>query len=412
MIATLRQRNFFLLWLAGLISFSGDWILAVALPVAVFQLTQSPLEVSLTLIAGTLPRIVLGSVAGVFVDRWERRRTMVIANLLLAVILLPLLIDLAVERLWIVYLVIFAKGVISQFMYPAENAMLPQLVGKEHLVSANALNSLNNNLARLLGPAIGGLIFGLAGLDVVVVLDILTFIAAAGLIMMISVRSQPVQAVTQTATGAWAKVVREWRDGLAFIRGDRTLRTIFMCVAIMSVGEGTMSTLFAPFVSDVLDGGSLEYGWLMSAQAVGGLLGGFAIARIGKNAKPALLFAVGALFVGAVDLLIFNYAAFVPGVLPGILLFILVGFPAVGAMTGYSTLLHTQTADEYRGRVFGAVDTCWAVFMLCGMSFAGVLGERVGIGIINIQALAYILTGVIAFAMLRGVAAVPQPEAA
>ncbi len=409
MIATLRQRNFFLLWFAGLVSFSGDWLLAVALPVAVYQLTRSPLEVSLTLIAGTLPRIALGSVAGVFVDRWERKRTMVIANLLLAVTLLPLLLDLAVERLWLVYLVIFVKGVISQFLYPAENAMLPELVSKDYLVPANALNTLNNNLARLIGPAVGGLVFGLAGLGVVVMLDILTFVIAAGLILMISVTSKPVQTVTQTASGAWAKMVRDWRDGLAFIRGDRVLRTIFLCVAMMAVGEGVMSTLFAPFVTNVLGGTALEYGWLMSAQAVGGLLGGFAIARIGKDAKPALLFAVGAFFVGAIDLLIFNYAAFVPGVLPGILLFILVGIPAVGAMTGYTTLLHTQTADEYRGRVFGALGACWALFMLVGMGFAGLMGERLGLGIINLQSLGYTLTGIVAFVMLRAaVAEAPQ----
>jgi MFS family permease len=184
----------------------------------------------------------------------------------------------------------------------------------------------------------------------------------------------------------------------------------------MSVGEGVMSTLFAPFVSDVLGGGALEYGWLMSAQAVGGLLGGMAIARIGSSAKPALLFAIGAFFLGVIDLLIFNYPAVVPGVLPGIVLFIAVGIPAVGAMTGYSTLVQTQTADEYRGRVFGALGACWALFMLCGMAIAGGLGERLGIGLINLQAVGYLLTGIIAFVLLRGLVAqrapAAQPEAA
>jgi predicted MFS family arabinose efflux permease len=411
MIATLRQRNFLLLWFAGLISFSGDWFLAVALPVAIYQLTQSPLEVSLMLAASTIPRIVLGSVAGVFVDRWERKRTMVIANLLLALVLLPLLLDLRAERLWLVYAAVFTKGIIGQFLYPAEDAMLPQLVGKKHLVSANALNSLNNNLARLIGPALGGLVFGLAGLGVVVLVDILSFVAAAGLIAMINVKSQPVRAAAQTATSAWAKVLHEWRDGLAFIRGDRVLRTIFVCVAIMSVGEGVMSTLFAPFVTNVLGGSALEYGWLMSAQAVGGLVGGVAIARVGKNAKPGALLAFGAFFVGAIDLLIFNYSAFVPGVLPGVLLFILVGVPAVSAMTGYATMVQTQTADEYRGRVFGALGTFWALFMLCGMGFAGLMGERLGIvAVLNIQGYGYMLTGIIAFLMLRGTAMTPQPE--
>src|SRR5919198_1112108 len=84
MIATLRQRNFALLWFAGLISLAGDWMLIVALPIYVYQLTGSTLATSTMFIAGRLPTLLFGSVAGVFVDRWDRKRTMVVANLLLA----------------------------------------------------------------------------------------------------------------------------------------------------------------------------------------------------------------------------------------------------------------------------------------------------------------------------------------
>ena len=163
MIATLRQRNFALLWAGGLISMAGDWMLYIALPIYVYQLTHSTLATSLMFIAETLPRIALGSVAGVFVDRWERKRTMVIANGLLALGLLPLLLVRSAEWVWLVYLVGFVQATIEQFFDPAKNAMLPNLVAKKELVSANALNALNNNLARLIGPALGGVVGRAAG---------------------------------------------------------------------------------------------------------------------------------------------------------------------------------------------------------------------------------------------------------
>ena len=154
MLATLRQRNFGLLWSAGLISLAGDWMLRIALPIYVYQLTGSALATSTMLIAGMLPDLLFGSIAGVFVDRWDRKRTMVICNLLLAIGLLPLLAVRSAEQLWLLYLVAFCESTIAQFFGPAENALLPQLVSEDQLVAANSLNSLNNSLARLIGPAL------------------------------------------------------------------------------------------------------------------------------------------------------------------------------------------------------------------------------------------------------------------
>src|SRR5215207_1908460 len=115
MLATLRQRNFGLLWLAGLISLAGDWMLRIALPIYVYQLTGSALATSTMLIAGMLPDLLFGSIAGVFVDRWDRKRTMVICNLLLAIGLLPLLLVRSPGDVWIVYLVMAVEAVIAMF---------------------------------------------------------------------------------------------------------------------------------------------------------------------------------------------------------------------------------------------------------------------------------------------------------
>src|SRR2546421_9026345 len=122
MWTTLRQRNFALLWFAGLISIIGNWMLSIALPVVIYQMTGSALAVGAMLLAQTLPGIVLSSVAGIFVDRWERRQTMIVVNLLLALTLLPMLLVRSVEWLWLIYVVSFLQSALSQFYVPAEKA--------------------------------------------------------------------------------------------------------------------------------------------------------------------------------------------------------------------------------------------------------------------------------------------------
>jgi len=146
MLATLRQRNFALLWLGGLISLIGDWALMVGLPIYVYLLTRSVLALSIALLVSSIPNIVLSSIAGVFVDRWDRKRTMVITNLLLALALLPLLLARTADRVWIIYLAAFVGTCIEQFFSPAQSALLPTLVREAHLVQANSLNSLSSLL--------------------------------------------------------------------------------------------------------------------------------------------------------------------------------------------------------------------------------------------------------------------------
>src|ERR1700681_760842 len=155
MLSVLRRRNFALVWIGGLASLTGDWALSAGLPLVVYQMTGSTLALGLTAIANSVPRLLLGSVAGVFVDRWDRRKTMLVADLLLGLVLLPMLLVTSVERLWLLVLCVIVESSIVQFYKPDEGALLPQLVPPEDLVAANALNSLNMNVARLVGPVIG-----------------------------------------------------------------------------------------------------------------------------------------------------------------------------------------------------------------------------------------------------------------
>jgi MFS family permease len=416
MLATLRQRNFGLLWSAGLISLAGDWMLRIALPIYIYQLTNSALATGTMLIASMLPDLLFGSIAGVFVDRWDRKRTMVICNLLLAIGLLPLLAVRSADQIWLLYLVAFYESTIAQFFGPAENALLPQLVSEEHLVAANSLNALNNNLARLIGPALGGLVAGLTGLVGVALIDAATFLLAAVLIALITGAFKPQKSPTTDSPDsvgqAWAAVPREWLAGLRLILRERVVLILFALIAITSLGEGVFGVLFVVFVNRILGGGAQEIGWLMSAQAVGGLIGGVLVGWIGNRASSIVLIGLGALAFGLIDLAIFNYPAFLPGFTLALILFVAVGIPGVAMQTGMNTLLQSSVADEYRGRIFGTYGTTGALLALLGATLASTLGDRVGpVTLLNIQGGVYVAAGLLVPALLHGARRAQRLEA-
>jgi len=155
-LTVLRRRDFRLLFIGGLVSSLGDWFLFIALPFYVYSLTGSTLATGGMFIAESLPSILFGSVTGVFVDRWDRRRTMMTSDLLRAVRRLGLLAVRSGARVWIVFAVSFAQATIGQFFNPSRDALISRLVGEKDLLAANSLSSMGNQLTMLIGPALGG----------------------------------------------------------------------------------------------------------------------------------------------------------------------------------------------------------------------------------------------------------------
>ena len=403
MLKLLRRRNFALLWFGGLVSMTGDWALRAGLPVYVYLLSGSTLATGAMVAASLVPRLVLGSVAGVFVDRWDRRRTLIVANLLLAVTVLALMVVDTPDRLWVVFAVAVVQASLAQFVQPAEGALLPRLVPSEDLVAANALNALNNDLARLVGPPLGGLVVGYLGLAGVALFDAATFLVAAGMVTLIAAEAhlRP-GALSPDRSAAPAGVWGQWLEGLRLVARSRTLAALFAFLAITGLGEGVMAALFAPFVVTVLDGDDLTYGWLLSAQAVGGVVGSAVIARWGASTGPVRLVGLGAIAGGAIDLMIFNGPALVPGATLPLVLMVVVGLPFSAMAVGRMTLVQAATADEHRGRVLGALLTTAALSSLLGTIAGGVLGVHVGIvAMLNIDGVVYCLAGIMLLIVLR-----------
>ncbi|HEV3464631.1 MAG TPA: MFS transporter, partial [Actinomycetota bacterium] len=250
--ALLRRRDFGLLWAGGLISETGDWFLLVGLPVWVFQVTRSSLVTATVFLVGLLPSLVVGPLAGVLVDRWDRRRTLVAVSLAQAAFLLPLLAVDGRDRLWVVYVVMAVEAALGQLNDPARNALVPSLVGGDDLVGANALIGLTSNLARLAGSPLGGVLVEVAGLPGLVVGDAVSFLAGAGLIMLIGPRSDrtgvvprpgarsstPSRPSTAPAPSPARALVREWVDGLGATFRDHELRWGLVVDGMAAVAQG------------------------------------------------------------------------------------------------------------------------------------------------------------------------------
>lgn len=405
MFATLRRRDFALLWLAGLISVAGDFALIAALPIHAYALTGSAAAAGGVFAATLLPRVLLGSVAGVYVDRWDRKRTMVMADLLRAACILPLFAVNSADLLWLLYLVRVLTGILGLVFGPAENALLPKLVGEEQLICANALNALNNNLGRLVGPAVGGVLYATGGLGSVVVVDAVSFLGSAALIAAIGAHARVEQASVGSQQSPLARLAHELRDGLRLVGQNRVISSILISLGIGMLAEGTFQVGFAPLVLAVFEGGAEGAGILLSAQAVGGLIAGALVARAAGTLAPKWLFVSGLCGLGIADLGMVN-AATLTGAGPSAVavaagFMVIAGFPAVALNASAMGIVQMETVDAFRGRVFGALTTIEGVSTLAGLVLGTLAIDRFGIvPVLSVGAIMWVVGGIIAAARL------------
>ncbi|MBR7829978.1 MFS transporter, partial [Actinospica sp. MGRD01-02] len=192
MRTVLRIRDYRLVLAGQFLSSIGDWLLLVAAPFFVFALTGSTMATGLTLTAESLPAILLGPAAGVFADRWDRRRTMIAMDLLRGGAVCSMLAVHGRGDVWIVYAALTLEAAFSQFYNPARRALVPSLVGRgPELSAANALSQLVGGVIRLVGGPLGGALYVLFGFHLVVIMDIASYALSAALATLIHHRGPP-----------------------------------------------------------------------------------------------------------------------------------------------------------------------------------------------------------------------------
>jgi MFS family permease len=384
----------------GVISSLGDFFLFIALPFYVYGLTGSALATGGTFIAESLPSVLFGSIAGVFVDRWDRRRTMIVSDTLRAILLLGLLAVNSRDTVWIVFVISFVQSTIGQFFTPAKGALIPLVVAEKDLLAANSLSSVSTQLTMLIGPILGGGALALFGLASVVVADSASFLISA--IAVALVVAPPLPRNEKKVDGAsdssaWIKVWHEYRDGITLMGRNSVVMALLIAMGIASLGQGLINVQLVPWVKDILQGDSFVLGWVVSVQGIGGLVGALALGSVGKAFSLTKVLAAGLLLTGGILIVIVNVT-----LIPVILILIaLIGVAVVVFVIRLQTVLQVAVADEYRGRVLGAYATTQSGLLLIGMAVSGALSGAIGtVSTLELAGLLYIAGGVATAIML------------
>jgi MFS family permease len=352
--------------------------LRIALPLYVYAHTGSVASTGLTLVASTLPSLVVAPVAGVLVDRWDRRTTMIVADIARAAVLLLLLGEPDRHAIWIVVPVSAAQASLSQFFTPARSAAIPGLVAPDRLAAANSALAAGSQLALLGGPALGGLVYALAGLRLSVGLDVASYLlSAATVAVMRAPGLRRPDRTTAPHPASAGRVLAELGDGLRVAGRNTTLRALVPTTVVTFAGGGLLAVLIVPFARGPLRASGLHYGLVLSAQAVGGLAGTLVATRvIRRSASPRLPMATS----------LFLIAAAVAGL--GVagrwwvaaLCLAGGGVPTTVAGVVTHTAIQTEPSTEYRGRIAGlhamTVAAGAVVGNACAGRLAGVAGHR------------------------------------
>jgi MFS family permease len=278
----LRIRDFRLLWGAGLVSSLGSWLLVIAIPAHILAATGSLRDTGLTLAAAYLPQLVLGPVAGVVADRWDRRRLMIAANLFCAGAVAVMLVGASPGRYWVLYVALIAESSGATLYGPALQARTPAIVGTGPLLSsANSLATASSGIVRLIGGPLGGVLLAVCGIRWLIGVDTLSYLLSAAAMFMTS-RSGDGH---PNRTALVLDVACDLIDGLRALRAQPVARSLLPVTAIFLTANASLSAVLIPFGVQRL-GGSEHTGLLLSCLGVGFLLGAPVIRWSLDRAQP------------------------------------------------------------------------------------------------------------------------------
>ncbi len=364
----LKNKQFLALWLANLVSNFGDWLAVLALfSLVAFRWQGTPYQVSGIMIAFVIPAAFLSPLAGVFVDRWNLKRTMIASDLIRAV--LAALLALAAS-LPLIYLLIFALSAVSCFFLPAQMVALPQLVRKEELLVANALNSQTVNFNRVISPAVAGALVAWAGEKICFYLDSFSFLFSAAMLSLLALPRKRVEPDAEKKA-----VVKELFEGLHFIIHHRALLFLITSMVAAILALGAFDALIAVYVRDILAAQSRIFGMIISLVGVATILGSFVIGRFGQRQSKLHLVILGILVIG---LSVFVLAAF-GRVWVTLLCCLGFGIAVSCVLVPSQTLMQEETPAEMLGRVSSSAMSLMTVAQLLSFLAAGTIAEWMGI---------------------------------
>jgi len=371
MARSLSNRNYQLYFSGQLVSLIGTWMQQLALSWLTYRLTNSALLLGAVAFASTAPSFLVGPFAGVLSDRMNRHKLIIatqVAAMLLAFILAALTL-LGHIQLWHIIVLGILTGLVNAVDMPTRQAFVTDMVqDKKDLPNAIALNSSLMNLTRLIGPAIAGGVIAVMGEGFCFLANGISYIAV--IIALMAMHFEPKAKVPATAG-----VISHMKEGFVYAFQSGPIKTLLIVSAVTSVAGMPLSTLMPALVKQTFHGGADVLGWLMSASAIGSLVGTIILAaRSSMKGIGHWLVAAMVLFASGLMLFAFNtnyYAA--------LFLLSLIGFGMMFQMAATNTVLQTLVEEDKRGRVMSIYTMCFLGMMPLGSLISGALATVVGV---------------------------------
>jgi MFS family permease len=401
--AALANHNYRRYMAGQSVSLVGTWMQTIAQSWLVLQLTDSGAAVGLVVALQTLPVLLLGPYGGVVADRVDKRRLMIALQSMMGVLalVLGLLTVTGVVRLWEVFALALLLGLNNCFENPARQSFILEMVGPQHLRNAVSLNSVMVNVARMVGPAVAGLVIAAGGIGICFLANSASFIAVVVSLMALdTTRLQP--------SPPTARAPGQLREGLRYVQRTRELAVPLLMMALVGCLAFEFQITLPVLARDTFGGDSATYGFISTAMGAGAVVGGLFVAARGRTGARAMV--VGALLFG-VSLVA---AAAAPTLALELLAMALVGGLSVGFQSTGNSTLQLTASPSMRGRVMAL----WAVAFLgstpIGGPIAGLVsdtfGGRAGLALGALSCL--LAAGLGASLLHRRLAAGPSPEPA
>ena len=360
------HRNFRLFWIGQTVSLIGTWMQQVGQGWLALQLSNSALVVGLVSAAGTLPVLLFSLYAGVIIDRRDKLRLVMIAQVLLSIEAAVLWWTVWTDRITIPLLIVLAasNGLISAIEIPARQSLIVELVGRDDIVDAIALNSGGFNIARIIGPSIAAAVIAGAGLSWCFGINALSYIAVIGCLAAIHLPKF-------VGVARESRALEQFREGVAYIRSRREVTGLIGVIAVYSIFGFQYLTLMPVIARDVLHTGASGYGLLVTFVGIGAVCGALTLAALGSRVRRGRLFMMSA-FSFATLLVLFSFVNVRP-VAAGVLLFLGLTMLINGALA--NGILQSVVPDELRGRVMAVYVFFYVGFTPIGSLIGGAVAH-------------------------------------
>jgi MFS family permease len=366
------------LWIAQVVSVFGDILaLFAVLSDVSFRLKATPAQVTLISVAFLIPFALLGPVAGVFVDRWDAKRTMISSDLIRAALALGLVIASSLNQ---IYVLLFALSAVSTFFVPAQTILIRSVTPLEGLMAANALMQQAFQVVRIISPAIAGAMVNWVGAKPAYYFDAASFTFSAAMIAAIAVSraTAATAAAGPSESGKLKSILNDLMAGVRFIFTHTTISFVILAMAAGMFALSCFAPLIAIYVRDTLKSGEFQFGVINSLIGVGMIFATQFITRFAKNRSKSLLVVAGLFGMGVAVVVMVSIGHVAVAAIGAFG----IGFGAIFIVVPTQTLMQQETPVELVGRVSSSFMSVLSVSQLLGLIISGSLTERLGIRVL------------------------------